>query len=337
MRAIDRYSFERRQLHERSQTSVDHASQLLDGDIGRASTLLTAVSPMLDPALPPARLDSLLRAVFANATDDISNVWVADTNGVVTGTLVPVPTGMRTAPTLAALEYFKAARASGTFTVGQPVRSRFVADSPWVIPMVQPIQHPGSRTLRGYVGMGLRMDRLAAMRFVQKLPENSVLTVLRTDGRVFVRNRDLDQWINRSFHDDPRFATDQQLIDSTETIRSLDGTERMVTMRRLTTLPAIMYLGIPATVTRAAVRSQFILDLLVGLTAVLVFAAIALLAARHIANPLIALADVASALARGDRNRRAVAQGNDEVADLARRVQRHGGCRTGSRARTRSQ
>lgn len=318
VRAVDRYTFEQRQLLERSRTAVDHATQLLDGDINRARTLLTAVSPMLDPGIPTPQLDSVLRAVFANATDDISNVWVADTSGKVNGMLVPLPRALRGATTIATLDYFRAARESRAFTVGQPRRSQFVADSPWVIPMVQPIQHPTTHELRGFVGMGMRMERLAAMRFVQRLPENSVLTVLREDGRVFVRNRDLDSWINRNFRDDPRFERDPQKGDSTETIRSLDGTERMVTMRPLTTLPATMYLGIPASVTRAAVRSQFVVDLSVGLAAVLVFAGIAWLAARHIANPLIALADVASALARGDRNRRAVAHGDDEVANLAR-------------------
>ncbi|MCA0376299.1 MAG: response regulator [Gemmatimonadetes bacterium] len=321
VRAVDRYGFEQRQLRERSRTAVAHNAQLLDGDLNRARTLITAVSPMLDARTPPAQLDSLLRAVFADATDDISNVWVSDTTGRVLGSLLPVPTGPSapaTSPSLGGREYFKAARASGTFTIGQPVRSLITAGAPWVIPVVQPLRHPVTHALRGFIGMGLRLDRLAAMRYMQNLPENSVLTVLRDDGRVFVRNRDLDRWIDRNFAADPRFEADNHRGDSLQSVRSLDGTERMVTLARLTTLRATAYVGIPASASRAAVQSQFVLDLIIALIAVLVFAGIALLAARYIANPLVALSEVATALAGGDRDRRALAYGNDEVADLAR-------------------
>lgn len=318
-RAFERLQSERANMRERGTIAATRATQLLDDDMNRARLLLAGASRVLDPRASIPHNDTLIASIFGQAASGFSNIWVADTAGNVRGTLRPLDS-VRGGANLAAREYFREALSRREFTIGQPVRSRVDPSSSWVLPFIQPVRDARNGALVGFVGAGLRIDQMAAVRYVRDLPPNSVLTVLRDDGRVLLRTRDLDTWVTRNFRDSPDFQLHQKLPTSMQQISSLDGTSRLVAQDTMITVAATAYVGIPVSESLALVERQFALDLVIGLLVTAVLAVFAVGVSRRLTTPLQELADVAESIARGDRTKRARIVGNDEITVLARAV-----------------
>lgn len=316
-RAFERAQRERLDLSEQGKQAALRATQLLDDDVTRARLLLAGASRVLDPREPTARNDSLIAALFGEVASGFSNIWLADVQGRVRGTLIPVDRFSRM-PSLATAAYFWDVVRSGQFTISQPVRSIVDSSANWVVPFMQPVREAGTGAVLGYVGAGLRIDRMAAVRYMQSLPPNSVLTVLRADGRVFLRSQDLEHWIERSFAESTAFQQDPKLPASLWELRSLDGTNRIVAQEPMRTLDAVAYVGVPVTASLALVQRQLRVDLLLGLLLISAMAAVALFFASRIAGPIEEVTTVATALAQGDSTRRATVHGDTEVAELGR-------------------
>ncbi|MBX9853999.1 MAG: response regulator [Gemmatimonadaceae bacterium] len=317
VRAFERAQRERRELAEQGRQAAMRATQLLDDDVTRARLLLAGASRLLDPREPTARNDSLIAALFRDASSGFSNIWLADAQGNVRGTLVPLSM-FRRMPSLATAVYFRDVVQSGQFTISQPVRSIVDSAAQWVIPFMQPVREAGSGALLGYVGAGLRIDRMAAVRYMESLPPNSVLTVLRSDGRVFLRSLDLEHWIERNFAESTAFRDDPKLPSTLWEMRSLDGTNRIVAQQPLRTFDAIAYVGVPVTASLAQVQRQLRVDLLLGLLLITAMSAVAIIFASRIAGPIEEVTLVATALAQGETGRRATVHGVTEVAELGR-------------------
>ncbi|MBL0939886.1 MAG: response regulator [Gemmatimonadaceae bacterium] len=315
VRAFERSHRERDELADQGRRAAVRATQLLDDDINRARLLLAGASRILDPRDSPAQNDSLITAIFSDAASGFSNIWLSDVDGTVRGTLIPLPQ-FRENPSLGTAAYFADVKRSATFTISQPIRSIVDAAGAWVIPFMQPVRDARTGQIVGYVGAGLRIDRMAAVRYVRDLPPNSVLTVLRRDGRVLLRSQDLDHWIDRSFADSSAFKADPKQPAGMYEVQSLDGTTRIVAQDTMRTIGAMAYIGIPVSATLALVQRQLRIDLLVGLVLTLLMAGVALFIASRIATPLEEVTDVATALARGERDRRAEVQGTAEVVAL---------------------
>jgi PAS domain S-box-containing protein len=316
VRAVERQRSEQERLAERSQRTATRATQLLDDDVNRARTLLAGASRVLDPDAPVARNSALVREIFGDASVGFTNIWVADTFGVLQGQLVPADSFHR--PTrLRNLAFFDDVMRTRGFVIGQPIRSLRKGDSSWVIPFAAPVMDVKTGLPRGVVGAGMRMDRMAAMRLARDLPPNSVMTVLRQDGRVFLRSVDMEGWHRRTFAGTTAFRDDPRRPASLQPVRSLDGTERLVALDTMSTLPATVYVGIPENESLLLVRRQFVFDMLVGLLATLVTIFVALLLAQRITDPLLQLNEVATALTHGARDRRAAVQTDDEIGALA--------------------
>ena len=317
VRAFERAQRERRDLAEQGRQAAIRATQLLDDDVTRARLLLAGASRVLDPREQTTRSDSLILALFRDASSGFSNIWLSDIEGNVRGSLVPLSQFRRTA-SLASTEYYRDVVQSKQFTISQPVRSIVDSTAQWVIPFMQPVREAGSNALLGYVGAGLRVDSMAAVRFMRDLPPTSVLTVLRADGRVFMRSLDLEQWIDRNFAESTAFKDDPKLPSTLWEQRSLDGTNRIVAQHPMRTLDAIAYVGVPVTATLAQVQRQLRVDLLLGVLLIGGMSALALVFASRIAGPIEEVTTVATALAQGETGRRATVHGVTEVAELGR-------------------
>lgn len=316
-RAVERWRSEQALLSERGLVTAKRAAQLLDDDIQRVQTMLVSMTRLLDLNASVAHNDSLIRSLLATSSTGISNVWIADTNGVVRGSLIPQALWASNAQ-LGDRQYFKDALKSRVYMVGQPVRSRIKAGAPFVVPFALAITRPGSDRALGVVGAGMIVDSLSAIALTRDLPAGSVLTVLRGDGRVFLRSVDLEGWVTRTFASSARLATDRTSQDTVGPAQSDDGVERLVAQVKLHAIDGRVYVGVPVSATLEIAQRQFLMDLLLGGLATIVVAWLALSMARRIADPIIDVTDVAHAFARGDRSRRITVSGNDEVAVLAR-------------------
>lgn len=316
VRAVERSERERAILADRSVRSASRAAQLIDDDISRARLLIAGASRLIDPRAPTAVNDSLLRSIFGDVSAGFSNIWVTDTLGRTRGSLIPVPDTAASA--IAQRPYVREALASRSFVIGQPVESRIDPRQAWVIPFVQPVIDTRDGRMLGLVGAGLKVDRLSAILFVRDLPPNSVLTVLRGDGRVFLRSRDLASWIGRNFYDSTMARGQHKIVGGMNQVESLDGTVRLVAQDTLTQLDATVYVGIPVSESLSLVQQQLSRDVGLAIVLTLLMAATALFVANRITTPLEEVADVATALAHGARDRRAKISGNDEVAAVGR-------------------
>ena len=79
-----------RDLAEQGRQAAIRATQLLDDDVTRARLLLAGASRVLDPREPTTRSDSLILALFRDASGVFSNIWLSDIDGNVRGSLVPL-------------------------------------------------------------------------------------------------------------------------------------------------------------------------------------------------------------------------------------------------------
>ncbi len=315
-RALEKLNTEHALLSERSLVTSRRAAQLLDQDVYMARTLLTSMAHLLNVRDPISGNDSLIRSLFRESSRGFSNLWIADTLGAVRGSLVP-PTFANAAATLRSREYFQQALHTLTFTVGDPLRSRILNGSPYVVPFALPIIRDGDRKVVGMVGASIAVDSLAAIRLVRDLPQGSVLTVLRADGHVSLRSAAMDDWLGRTFAGSPLLRRDRNEPDSVRTVHSLDGTDRLVSSATLRSHDGLVYVGIPASATLKMARRQFVRDVAIGLVLTLVVVLVALVIARRIADPILALTESARALARGERDRRSLVGGADEVGVLS--------------------
>lgn len=315
-RALEKLNTEQALLSERSLVTSRRAAQLLDQDVYMARTLLTSMAHLLDVDDPTARNDSLIRSLFRESSPGFSNLWIADTLGTVRGSLVP-PTFANAASTLRSRDYFQHALKTRLFVVGDPLRSRILTGSPYVVPFALPIIRDGDRAVVGMVGASIAVDSLAAIQVVRDLPFGSVLTVLRADGRVSLRSSAMDEWLGRTFAGSPLLARDRSEPDVVQPIHSLDGTDRLVSRAALRSYDGMVYVGIPASATLKMARRQFVRDVALGLVLTLVVVLVALVIARRIADPILALTESARALARGERDRRSLVGGEDEIGILS--------------------
>lgn len=315
VRAVERWRSEQRLLGERSLAMARRAAQLIDSDVNATRTILTAVSRLLRPSDPIALNDSLLRFVFDEASVRLTNVFIADTLGDIHGSLRRATTGPPL-PNLKGTDPFDEALRTKHYSVARARRSIVLPDRGWVVPLSMPIFADNGELL-GISGASIPLDSMAAVQLARDLPEGSVLTVLQPNGQVFLRTADLDEWIRHPPGDSALMAFDFEHPDAVSGITSIDGTTRLVAHAPLNTIDGLLYVGIPASATLDVARRQFLIDLGIGIVGTMIFIGFALFTARRIADPLLDLSDVARAIARGDRERRASTDGDDEVAELA--------------------
>lgn len=319
VRAVERRTSEQTALAARGMSTARQAAQLLEDDVGRVHTLLLGMSRLLDVTRSIAHNDSLIRALLRDPRAGMSNLWITDSVGNLRGSLVPYSAISRPQP-LIDREYFQRAIQTREFYVGQPVRSRVLPGEPYVLPFALPVFHETDGRLIAMVGAGMLVDSLAAIRVVRDLPAGSVLTVLRADGRVMLRSADLDTWLGRNFSDTSAVKANGERAptpDGSAVVRSQDGTERLVAEVPLREIGGGLFVGVPTSATLEQASRQFKVDVLLGLLITGAAMIVALVMARRISEPLLALTDVARAFTRGERDRRLTSHGDDEVSVLS--------------------
>lgn len=315
-RAVERLRTEQRIVGERSLSMARRAAQLVDADVNATRAILTAVSRLLKPSDPIALNDSLLRFVFDQTSIRLTNVFIADTLGQIHGSLQRVEASAAL-PNLRGTGPFDTVLRTRSYSIGRAIRSMVLPDRGWVIPVAMPILDDNG-SLRGVAGASIPIDSMAAVLLARDLPTGSVLTILQSDGRVFLRTQDLDEWILHPPGDSTLMAFDFAHPDAVTDLQSRDGTRRLVAHAPLSTLSGLLYIGIPVSATLDVARRQFLIDLLIGAIGTLIFVGFALYTAGRIAEPLLDLTNVARAIGRGEDERRARPIGNDEVAELGR-------------------
>lgn len=318
IRAQDRLDAEERRIGERAQENAATVTRALDAQIEQVQALLQSVAYLVEVDVEPLRNDTQLRKLFLSTATPYANVFAADTLGRNVGAALVASEG-RESMNLSIRPYFAEVRRTGRFTAGAPVRSRALADKPWIMPFVAPIPGNGSARPRGYVGATIMLDSLEAVRIARRLPEGSVLTVLDEFGTVIIRTLDTDRWLGRRY---PTFSEqgqrDQPTGNDTVIISAIDSTHRLFGSDRSESTPWRVYVGLPVDTIYAPARKQFVQDLVIGLFAGLTIVLVAYWVTARLLTPIESLTADALAISEGDMTRRSWVATHDEVGDLAR-------------------
>jgi len=262
--------------------------------------LVRAMDPEnCDPALPT------LRELYPRA----GNIIVVDREGWILCGAKPPPGGERLR--IIDLEMHRALMRDGGFRLSDPLIGRI--SKTWGVTAVQAVRADDGSMI-GAVGMAIDLAHLQPFGVFDS--KGIVAGIVARPGIVIARSRDPQRWIGQNVSATPAIAAMLSQKEGTLRAAGLDEQDRLWAFRPVSGTHWIAYASVDAESAIAPARSRALQTLL--LIAVIVGAtiAVAAYAARRIARPIGAIAEVARARAGGADDARVAIAGPREVADV---------------------
>jgi signal transduction histidine kinase/ActR/RegA family two-component response regulator len=262
--------------------------------------LVRAMDPAnCDPALPT------LRELYPRA----GNILVVDTEGWILCGAKPPPGGARMR--ILDMKLHQALIREGGFRLSQPLIGKI--SKTWGVTAVQAVSADDGRIV-GAVGMAIELRNLQPFGTFEN--QDIGAGIIARPGVVVARSVDPEQWIGKDVSDVPAVAA--MLAQNEGTLRGngLDQRDRLWAFRPVSGTNWIAYGSVAAGAAFAPARSRALVTLSIIAVIVAATIAAAAYAARRIARPIGAVAEVARARARGSRDARAEVAGPSEVADV---------------------
>jgi signal transduction histidine kinase len=171
-------------------------------------------------------------------------------------------------------------------------------------------------SITGTLNAETRLDRLPRLER-RDLPPGSSMMVLDDRGRVLAYSPDYEAWVGRDLSDQSYVREALTRRQGSEEIVSADGVSRLAAYTSTTRAPWVVMVGLPSEIVLGSSRVALLRNLWVGVLALGLAVLVAWLVAGRITEPLRRLAADASALGRGELDRRTHADRGDEVGVLA--------------------
>jgi len=253
-----------------------------------------------DPALPT------LRELYPKA----GNIIVVDREGWILCGAKPPPAGERLR--VVDMDLQRTLMREGGFRLSQPLIGKI--SKRWAVTAVQAVRGDDG-SIAGAVGMAIDLQYLQPFGTVET--RDVIAGIIARPGIVIARSVDPEQWIGKDVSGTPAMAAMLAQNDGTLRAPGLDERDRFWAFRPVSGTNWIAYASVDADAAIAPVRSRALATML--LIAVIVGATIvaAAYAARRIARPISAIAEVARARASEADETRAAVAGPREVADVA--------------------
>jgi signal transduction histidine kinase/ActR/RegA family two-component response regulator len=252
-----------------------------------------------DPALPT------LKELYPRA----GNIIVVDREGWILCGAKPPPGGerLRIIDTAMHRELMR----EGGFRLSDPLIGRI--SKTWGVTAVQAVRGDDG-SIVGAVGMAIDLQHLQPFGPFDN--KGIVAGIVAQPGIVIARSRDQQQWIGQNVSGTPAIAA--MLAHKTGTLRGagLDERDRLWAFRPVTGTHWIAYASVDAESAIAPARRRALGALLLVLVIVGATIAVAAYAARRIARPISAIAEVARARAGGADDVRVEVAGPREVANV---------------------
>jgi len=285
----------------------------VDERVRTADALLIGLSAELGAGGPPReRSAAVMLTTMRSAAGRYANLFVTDSLGSMTASALPIPPSVQGVGALGDRTYFRQARVARGYVVGEPIRSRMVQDSAWIVVLARPLRDSNARFL-GIVGVSILLDSLADVVSSKDLTGHPMVTIFDTTGVVIARSSDALRYRGRRMID-PANHGDTAMVGR---FRDFQGQYRVTGSVPAASVPWIVTAGLLEAETARAARSRLLNDLLLfGITAG-VAVLVAYLMAQRIARPLKQLTGDARALTRGVTGHRAVAGGPEEIRLLS--------------------
>jgi signal transduction histidine kinase/ActR/RegA family two-component response regulator len=263
--------------------------------------LVRAMDPAnCDPALPT------LRELYPRA----GNIIVVDREGWILCGAKPPPGGQRMR--VVDMEMHQSLMREGGFRLSQPLIGKI--SKTWGVTAVQSIQGADG-SIVGAVGMAIELQHFQPFgTFVEK---DTIAGIVAQPGIMVARSRDAERWIGKDVRSNPGIAAMMARKQGTLRERGFDNRDRLGAFRPVNGTNWIAYASVDAESAIAPARSRALAALLLIAVVVGATIAVAAYAARRIARPISAIAEVARARAGGADHARAEVAGPHEVADVA--------------------
>jgi len=252
-----------------------------------------------DPALPT------LHELYPRA----GNIIVVDREGWILCGAKPPPGGARLH--IVDLELHQAVMREGGFRLSQPLIGRI--SKTWGVTAVQAV-HGGDGSIVGAVGMSIELQHFQP--FGTFAGKDVVAGIVAQPGIMVARSPDSRRWIGRDVSSAPGIGTMLTLKQGTLRALGLDNRDRLWAFRPVNGTNWIAYASVDAESAIAPARSRAFATLLLIAAIVGATIAVAAYAARRIARPISAIAEVARARAGGADDARVEVAGPREVANV---------------------
>jgi signal transduction histidine kinase/ActR/RegA family two-component response regulator/HAMP domain-containing protein len=252
-----------------------------------------------DPALPT------MRELYPRA----GNILVVDSQGWILCGAKPPPGGERLR--IIDTELHQVLMREGGFRLSQPLIGKI--SKTWAVTAVQAVRGADGNIV-GAVGMAIDLRQLQPFGVFESA--HIVAGIVARPGVVVARSVDPEQWIGKDVSETPAIAA--MLAQNEGTLRGagLDQRDRLWAFRPVSGTNWIAYANVDAAAAIAPARARALGTLLLIALIVAATIAAAAYAARRIAQPISAIAEVARARASGARDARPQIAGPREVADV---------------------
>ena len=305
---------DRENVSDRMRLVAALAASRLDDHVGDIAQLLKAMgSTTLADGGATAANDIILRTMAVHMPSDVLAVslWAEDGSNI--GSSEPPADGPRASANES--EFFVSAMRATSLAIEAPVRP--VKGGEWTAVYAMPIRRDGH--VVAVISAASRLVVLPeAIDPSEDMTPQTVISVVGVDGRFLARSHDADRWIGRQAPID-RGLLLRRLAEgrgSSEVV-SADGVSRIFGIAKASSVPWLVYVGVPVEVALAPARASTKESLLLGLAMLAVGLLLAAWVATRITRPLRELSADAVLLGEGRFEHRSRVRTGSEIGLLA--------------------
>jgi C4-dicarboxylate-specific signal transduction histidine kinase len=268
-------------------TAGAYLDQFLNGLDSMASTLARHPAVMKGDR---EESDRLFRAVLHDQPL-LLNILLTDTDGIITGSGVPVAAGVNTVTAMNHVKYVA--------STGKPVVSELltgvVSRKPMVV-LAYPVRDTAG-SIGGVLALALNLERLETLFRGVPLPEGSVVTLTDAQSRVLARSRDAGLYIGKPIG--PKAVAPRD-VPHTQVLTGPDQIERAYGSAVIDRGPWLLSVGIPTSLAVTRVAPLYRRNLIIAGTAISAVLLLALGLSTLMSRGVNGVRDAVRKIAGGD-------------------------------------
>jgi PAS domain S-box-containing protein len=185
-----------------------------------------------------------------------------------------------------------------------------------LVDQIQPIYADTGERI-GAIAAPIRLNGFGEILGNSHLPDETVATLIHENGTILARSFENDLWNGGNVSDHPVLRSAITQKEGWVQGVGVDGMERLYGYSQVEGTPWYIYVGTSMDVVHASTQRLLLYNLAWGALLVGLGLAFALIIKRNIEQPILALAETARAVARGESSRRAAVTGPVEIAEVA--------------------
>ena len=262
-------------------------------------------------AVDPQHCDPVF-AEFHDLNPKYANIGVIDTSGKVICSAVIQPAGKPAS--VAHTEWFQRAMSENRLVLGKPFIGPITGK--WVAVMALPL-HDKYGVIKGVLALPIDLVNFTPVVRNAALPAGTVIGIMDSAGMVIARSKEPEKWVGKNIRGTPIVEIMLARKTGEAEVTGVDHVSRFYGFTTIRGTDWFTAAGIPSDALSSSVSNYALRNAVIGLTIVLVVAALAYFFSRRIERPIRAISDAAKAIAQGQLDTRVAVDGPEEIADVA--------------------